>query len=274
MSFLESLLYGFISGISEFVPVSSQAYQAIILRLFGLNHREPARDVFVHIAVLLALVTACKPLFSNLAREQRLSSNNRRRRTGDRRSAYDLRLFKSAAFPLVLGLICYATARKIEANLIVLSVICIINGIIIMIPDYARHGNKDGRFMTGLDGILLGVFGALSAVPGISRIASVDFYSTLRGVDRNHSLNWSFLLSIPALFLFIVFDIINLFTLPLGAVTFVTFLYYLLSAIAAYCGGYLSIMLVRYLAVHTGFVGFAYYSWGTAMFTFVLYLIV
>lgn len=274
MSFLESLLYGFISGLAEFVPVSSQGHQAIMLRLFGLNYREPARDVFVHIAVLLALVTACKPLFANLSREQRLASSSRRRRTGDRRSTYDLRLFKSAALPLALGLICYAAGQKAESNLIVLALVCVINGVLIMVPEYARHGNKDGRFMTGFDGMMLGIFGALSAVPGISRIGAMDFYATLRGVDRSHSLNWAFLLSVPAVILFIIFDIIHLFTLPLGTVTFVTFLFYLISAIAAYCGGYFSIMLVRYLSVHTGFAGFAYYSWGVAMFSFVLYLIV
>ena len=102
----------------------------------------------------------------------------------------------------------------------------------------------------------------------------MNFYTTMRGVDRNHALNWAFLLSVPALLLFMFFDIVNLFTIPLGAVSFVSVLLYFVSAIAAYCGGYLSVLMMRYLAVHTGYAGFAYYSWGAAMFTFVLYLIV
>lgn len=274
MSFLESLLYGFLSGLTEFLPVSSQAHQAILLRLFGLTYREPARDVFVHIAILLALITGCRPMFNSILREQRLASTSRRRRSGDRRSTHELRLFRVAAFPLIIGLICYALARKIENNLIMLALMFLVNGIIVIIPEYVRHGNKDGRFMTGLDGIFLGIFGAFSAVPGISRVGSMSFYSTLRGVERGHSLNWAYLLSVPALILFIVFDIVNLFTLPLGTVSFVSVIFYLVSASAAYCGGYFGILLMRYLSVHTGYAGFAYYSWGAAMFTFVLYLIV
>ena len=128
--------------------------------------------------------------------------------------------------------------------------------------------------MSGWDSIALGLFGALSALPGISRNATIHFYTTMRGVDRSHSLNWFFLLSVPALILFILFDIVNLFILPLGTVTFISFLWYLVSAVAAFLGAHLSISLVRYLSVHMGYAGFAYYSWGTAMFSFVLYLIV
>lgn len=274
MSFFESLLYGFVSGLTEFLPVSSQGHQAILLRLFGLSYREPARDVFVHIAILLSLVTGCKPAFDSLLREQRLASGASRRRRGDRRGVYELRLFRSAVLPLIIGLICYVFLRSVEKSLFVLSLVFIVNGILVIVPEYTRHGNKDGRFMSGWDALMIGIFGAFSAVPGISRIGSMNLYTTMRGVDRSHSLNWALLLSVPALLLFMFFDIVNLFTIPMGTISFVSVLLYFVSAIAAYCGGYFSILLMRYLSVHTGYAGFAYYSWGAAMFTFVLYLIV
>jgi len=245
-----------------------------MLRLFGMSYREPARDVFVHIAVLLALLTGCRPIFNSLLREQRLSSSASRRRRGDRRSVHELRLFKTAVLPLLIGLLRYLALRKIETSFFVLALVFIVNGIIIIVPEYTRHGNKDGRFMSGWDGVMLGIFGAFSAIPGISRVGGMNFYTIMRGVDRNHSLNWAFLLSVPALLLFMLFDIVNLFTIPLGTISFVSVLLYFVSAIAAYCGGYFSILLMRYLSVHTGYAGFAYYSWGAAMFTFVLYLIV
>ena len=274
MSFIESLIYGFISGLAEFVPVSSHAHQALLLRLFGLTYREAARDVFVHIAVLLALLTSCRSMFSHVLREQRLTNSSRRRNHGDRRSAMDLRIVRTAAVPLLLGMLCYFVARKIEQNFALLSITLILNAVVLLIPEYSRHGNKDGRFMSGWDGIMLGVSGAFSAIPGISRMGMLDFYTTLRGVDRKHTLNWALLLSVPAVALMILFDMVNLFTLPLGTVSFVTFLFYLVSAVSAYFGAYCSILLVRYLSVHTGYAGFAYYSLGAAMFSFVLYLIV
>ena len=65
MSFLESLIYGLVSGLSEFLPVSSLGHQALMLRLFGLGNREPGRDVFVHIGILVALISACRAMFNH-----------------------------------------------------------------------------------------------------------------------------------------------------------------------------------------------------------------
>ena len=273
LSFLESVLYGLISGLTEFIPVSSQGHQAIMLYLFGLSNREPVRDLWVHIGILLALLTACRPMFNSLRREQILLSNRRRKYNGDRRAAYELRLFKGAIVPLLIGLIFYFSTNKLESKIVLITVFFIVNGIIVVVPEYIRQGNKDGRFMSGMDSFLIGAFGALSVIPGISRVATINLYSMLRGVSRSNALNWALLMSVPALAVFLVFDIIHLFIIPLGTITFITILYYLVSAIAAYFGAYLGIHIMRYLSVHTGFAGFAYYSWGAAMFSFVLFLI-
>lgn len=273
MSFLESIIYGFISGLTEFLPVSPQGHQALMMRLFGVSVREPVRDMFVHIAILIALVSTCKSLFSRISSENRLSNHSRTRRGPVRSGVYDFRLVKAAAIPLIACLFFYFTGRKFESNYIILALFFIINGIVIIIPEYARHGNKDARFMAGWDGMIYGLLGALSAFPGISRVATMSFYMTLRGADRNHNINWILLLSVPVLVLFIFFDLVLLFILPLGRITFVIFLQYMVSGLAGFVGSYLSIRLIKYLSVHTGYAAFAYYSWGTAMFTFVLYLI-
>ncbi len=274
MSLLESLIYGLVSGLTEFIPVSSLGHQALLLRLFGLDNREPARDVFVHIGILVALVSACRSMFNHAMTKQRFSTASRRGRRIEYRDSYDLRLAKAAVFPMVLGFIAYFFVRSVEKNMALLAVLFVVNGIFVIVPEYTRRGNKDGRFMSGWDSVALGLFGALSAFPGISRSATMNFYSGMRGADRGHGLNWFFLLSVPALLLLILVDIINLFAFPLGSVTFVGFLGYLVSAAAAFIGGHLGVSLMRYLSVHMGYVGFAYYSWGAAMFSFVLYLIV
>ena len=273
VSFIESILYGLVSGLAEFLPISSLGHQSLMLQLFGLSHREPLRDLWVHIAILLSLFAGCKTMFSNIRREQELLSSPRRRRTGDRRGTHELRLFKGAVIPLLIGLMFYLYTKRIEFVQIKLSILFILNGIFVITPEYIRQGNKDARFMTGLDAAIMGISGALSALPGISRVATVNFYAMLRGVSRNNALNWVFLLCAPALGLFIVFDIVNLFILPLGTITFLSIVYYLVSAFAAYLGGYLGIRIMRYLSVNTGYSVFAYYSWGAAMLLFALYLI-
>jgi hypothetical protein len=45
-----------------------------------------------------------------------------------------------------------------------------------------------------------------------------------------------------------------------------------LASLTAFVGSYLGITFIRFLAVKVGFSGFAYYSWGAALFAFILYL--
>lgn len=274
MSIFESIVYGLVSGFTEFLPVSSQGHQAIMFSIFGMDHREPFRDFLVHMAVLLVLTISCRPLFSHLRREQIIATRRRERRAPNRTGLYDLRLVKTAGLPLLIGLMFYFVTRKYEFTLLPLVLFFIINGIVLIVPEYIRHGNKDARFLTGLDGILLGLFGAASVFPGISRVAAIHAYAIARGTERNHVMNWIFALSVPVLVVYLGFDIFNMFTIGLGIAGFVYVLSCILSGIMAFVGGYFGIMLVRFLAVRTGFAGFAYYSWGAALFTFILYLIV
>lgn len=273
MSIFESILYGLFSGMAEFLPVSSQGHQAIMMQLFGLNAREPVRDIIVHIAILFALLNTCKPLFSRIRREHLLATRSRRRKNTVRMAQYDIRLIKTAAFPMLAGFLIYIAGKNYEFQPLSLALFLCINGIVLIVPEYIRHGNKDARFMTGWDGILLGLLGALSAFPGISRIGIMNAYCLSRGSDRQHALNWLLLLSAPMLVLLLGFDIFNLFTLGFGSFSFVIFLGYVLSGVMAYIGSYFSIMIIRFLTVRAGFSGFAYYSWGTALFSLVLYLI-
>ena len=273
MSFLESVIYGFISGLTEFAPVSPQGHQVLMLRLFGVSVREPVRDMFVHIAILIAVLTTCRTMFAGMNMELRHTGQSRRKRQNTRKSSYDLRLVKTALLPLVIGLFFYFWSRRFETNYLLVAIFFVLNGIAILIPEYARHGNKDARFLSSGDSVLFGILGACSIFPGISRIAFMNSYMSLRGAGRNHSINWCLYLTVPVLLVLIFIDLILLFLLPLGKITFVVFVYYLVSAVSAYFGGYFGILLMKYLSVHTGYAGFAYYSWGAAMFTFVLYLI-
>lgn len=273
MSFFEGIIYGFISGFTEFLPVSSQGHQAIMFKLFGLGSREPLRDLFIHIAVLLCLLISCKQLFGRIRREQMLAVRTKKRRNADRRSQYDLRLIKTAGIPLVAGMFFYIAVKKYEFDIPCLILFFAINGLLLIIPEYIRQGNKDARFMTGWDSIILGLAAACSVFPGISRTTMMNAYSMSRGADRQHVLNWILVLTFPVLLLFMGFDIFNMFSIGVGVSSFVGVISCLISGVMAYIGGYLGILFIRFLTVRTGYAGFAYYSWGTALFTFVLYLI-
>lgn len=275
MNLLESILYGLVSGLAEFLPISARAHQAILMQLFGVAQRDPLRDLLVHIAVLLSLFIGCRSLLSKISREQRLSTQLRRnrRRSFTPKSALDLRFVKTAAVPMLIVQLLYLSTSAMESKPIFVSLFLILNGIILIVPEYMSHGNKDARSMTGLDGIILGIISGISALPGISRIGAGISYVTARGADRQHSIQWALLLSIPALILFCIFDVWGLMAAGIQTISFGIVLGYILSAAAAFTGGYLSILLVRLLSERNGFSGAAYYCWGAALFHFIIYLI-
>lgn len=274
MTLIQGLLYGLVSGFTELLPVSSQAHQALLFRLFGIDSREPLRDLLIHFAVLLALFIGCKSLFARIRREYLISTRRKRGRRILTESTYELRLVRGAAVPMLLVFLIYLSTKKMESNITTLALLFTINGIVLIVPEYMRQANKDASAMSGLDAILIGILAGLSALPGISRIAMINSYGILRGADKQKVLNWAYLLSIPALLLLCLFDVVFIFTAGVGTITFIVFLGHLLSAAFAFLGAYLSIIFVRFLTVRTGYSGFAYYCWGTALFALILYLIV
>ena len=273
MRFFESLLYGVFSGLAEFLPVSTQAHQAFCMQLFGRAQREPLRDLFVHIALLMALLHASKSLFDRVKREKQIILHSKRARPVANKSLMDLRIVRTAALPMLVMLLFYIATIKWEANPTIVALMMVLNGIILLIPEYMRHGNKDARSISAVEGALLGIGSGLSMLPGVSRIAGGVSVATACGADRQHSVNWALMLTVPALAFYMLVDVINMFVIGFAGFTFLAFLGYLVSAVVAYLSGYFSVLLLRFMADKAGFAGFAYYSWGAAVFMFVLYLI-
>ncbi len=275
MSVVESILYGLISGMTEFLPVSSRAHQSLIRYLFGVDTRVPLQELLVHIGVFSSILAGCYDSIVRLRREQKVISVSRRRRVRslDSKSYYDLRLLKTASVPLIIGLFLNLVTAGLEGKLLMLMSFWLCNAAVLLLADHTRRGNRDSRTMSALDGIVMGILGAFSAFPGISRTGIISAYTAARGSDSQNTVNWAVLLGIPAMLLAICFDLFYIVTGGIGVGSVGMILGYFLSGLAAFGGGYMGISLFRLLLNHSGFSKFAYYSIGTALFSFFLYLI-
>lgn len=273
MNWLESFVYGLVSGLAEFLPISSQAHQAILLKFFGFSNGNGLQNFLIHLALLLSVLTACRTMLERLSRENKLYSRTKHQRgpRGERKSISDLRITKAAAVPMIILLCFSGLTASIKYNFPVLSLLLLINGLLIFIPQRMLQGNKNSMHMSQFDGILMGFLGGLSVFPGISRIAATTSAAIARGADKHNALNWSILLSIPALLVLMVFDIIGISAA--NAVP-VSFWGCLLSTLGAYLGGYLGLTLIRSIISRANLTGFAYYSFGAALLTFILYMLV
>lgn len=274
LSWLQSIVLGLISGLTEFLPVSASAHQIILLRMFGIGQLAPVVQLMIHGGCLACLTYCLRPVLHRISAERRLLRTSRRRRTRqpDAQIRADVSFLKTAAIPLLLGLLFSTRTQALGSSLFLVSVFLLLNGVALFVPQFLRTGNKDSRHMSRMDAVIIGLFGAASVFPGVSRMAMLTSVSRCRGGDRRFSLDMALLLSIPALILMVIFDVFAVINAGIGILSAALLVSCLLSAIFAYIGTYFAVQIMRSLSVNTGFSGAAYYCWGAALFTFILYL--
>lgn len=268
--FFYHLIFAFVCGFTEFLGVDAAPHQLLLTYMSG-QEIDPILTVFVRLGVLAALVFACWPRIRHLLRERRMAAISRRfrNRQSDPAALLDMRLLKTAVIPLLISVLFYARVGELFTDLLPLALTLTVNGIILFVPRLLSSGNKDGRSVSRLDAVLIGCGGALAAIPGFSRMGGMLTAGTARGLDRNYALDTALLLSAPTLLFLLVFDFAALFA---AKVAFS--LAYVLYGAVAFGSAWLAISLIRFFVGKYNFSGFAYYSWGVALFTFVLYLII
>ena len=273
LGWFESFIYGVISGISEFLPISSEAHRAIYLRLIGDADHALLR-LMTHMGALLALLISCWPMISKLNRERGIAAVNkkRRKRAPDTKSLTDIRFTRIASLALVIVFILYSAVYDLHERLWILAGFLIVNGIMLYIPQFLPAGNKDSRSLSSLDSILIGLSGGLGVVPGLSQVGLSTSTGLLRGTDKRYALDAALLLSIPALIVLLIIDFFGIFSA--AGVTFLSVLSCFTAGITSFFSAFFGIYIMRFLAVRVGFSGFAYYSWGLSLFSFILYLMI
>ena len=275
MNILQSIFYGLISGFSHFVPISSSGHQQLLRTLFGVAAPEPVRDILVRLAMIAAVIFSSSTYIEKLKRTIH-SNSTPRRRVGNRGRGeqYDVQLLKNSAVLMLIGMIAFRLVFKSVFSFGWLAFLFLINGILIYIPEYLPHANKDAQSLSTLDALLMGIAASVCVLPGMSGVGAFLSAAIARGADIKKAYEWVLILAIPALILQLVFDVILMFVSGVGTVTFLVFLGYLLSAFFAFAGAILAVYLMRMIVARSGLTAFAFYNWSAALLIFLLYLTV
>ena len=272
ISWVESFFFGIISGLAEILPVSAQAHQSILLNLFGIYEYDPLFGLAAMGGSLLAYCFAVSSLFRRLRKDYRLSRSSRRKRAVNMQNVFDMNLLRTAFVPLALGLLLYKKVSGWQQLAPVLSLFLAVNGLILYIPSYFAKGNKDSRTMSGLDSLMIGIGTVLGYIPGISRIAAGVSSATLRGADPQQALKWGLLLSVPALLGMFLLEGYGILSAGLLAPGMGTTLKCFIVAVASAIGTGMGIGMMKKWILRSSLEGFAYYCWGAALFSFILYM--
>ena len=258
----------------DILPVSAQAHKVLLLKFFGVREAGDALNFLIHLGIFVALYYSSQAQFIRMNRARALARipKKKRKRPLDTRSMMDWSLLKTMIIPAFLGLYCYQYVQKIQSDFLMIALFLFVNGVILYVPQFLPTSNRDSRTLSRVEGLLMGLGGAVSVLPGISAVGAATSIGSVCGVDRTYGLNTVLMMNTFLSAGMIVYDIIGIIESGIGTLSFMILLRYLVTAAAAFGGTMLGIKLMRQIARQYGFSMFGIYCWGMALFIFILNL--
>ena len=212
LSWYEAGLYGLVQGVAEFLPISSSGHLAV---LHHVVHPLPAAetaaiDVALHAGTLVAVVTY---FWRDLV--AMLSTLLRGEPSWERR--WILLLGIGTLPAAALGLTGRDALVGSFTSMTTVGTCFLVTATMLwMAQRAAGRASRDADAVGVLDAAVIGTFQAVALLPGISRAGSTIAGGILRGVDRETSAKFSFLLGIPAIIGAVVSEADSLGTLGLA----------------------------------------------------------
>ena len=276
LNWLQSILFGLVSGAADIIPVSGQAHRLLLLKFFGVNQLPNLLALLLHLSVAAALYLSSQGQFVRMNRARALARipKKKRKRPLDTRSMMDWSLIKTMLVPTVIGLLLNSRVRGWSVNMFLIAGMLFVNGLILYIPQFLPTSNRDSRTLTRLEGVLMGLGAGASVLPGISTVGIMVSIASVCGIERLYGLNMTFIVKLFFLIGLMVYDVLAIIADGLGGMTVMLLAQYLFTGLLSFGASMFAIRLLRRLAPEHGFHTFGVYCWGLALFTFILNLVV
>ena len=200
---LSAIFLGVVQGLTEFLPISSNAHLAIIGKLMPSAEDPGATFVAItqigtELAVLLYfrkdILSIIAAWFKSLKPNSHLTHHER----SDARLAW---LIGVGTLPIViLGYLGQSYIENELRSLWIIAATLIIFGFLLGFLDYMGRNERTIDQLTPGHGILYGFAQAMALIPGVSRSGATIAMGRLLGYRRESALRYSFLLALPAVF--------------------------------------------------------------------------
>ena len=221
MGILNALVFGFIQGLTEYIPVSSSAHMQVLFSLFGISGSGFNTEAFIAFAhfgsVIAALILYFKDFGEILFQSLEFAASTGAQDGRGRRKFPAVRLLIMMIFasvPLLLILPLNRYIQSLGSNTAFIGVMLILSGTILSISDQLNEGEKAERSFGISDAILIGLCQAVSALPGISRTGTVYTAGIASGLTRSFAAKFTVMLSVPVLFFSNIIRLIRSFSMP------------------------------------------------------------
>ena len=198
-----AIFLGIVQGLTEFLPISSNAHLAIIGRLMD-SAKDPGAtftaitQIGTELAVLLYFRKDIFAIISAWLKSLKPKSHLTIHERSDARLAW---LIGIGTLPIViLGYIGQSYIENELRSLWVIASTLIIFGFLLGFLDYMGRNERTLDQLTPSHGILYGLAQSLALIPGVSRSGATIAMGRILGYRRESALRYSFLLALPAVF--------------------------------------------------------------------------
>ena len=277
MDLLQSILMGFMQGLSEFLPISSSAHLVFTSNFYKVfkgieiaqeSNQEVFLDIMLHLGTLIAVLIFFRKDIQRILQAIYYG--------------FKYKDFKNSEFKLgmyiILGtvitvLIAYPL-HEIAGELVfkpaIVGLLLIGTGILLLSSEYYSKKHPQKKPVSLKSSIFIAIAQGLAALPGFSRSGLTIATGLFAGNDRTTAARYSFLLSIPIIlgasmvYPFVKLDLHEVVTYNWTAIISGT----LVSAVV----GYLCIKYFIKFVSKFSLAVFGYYCLAAGIFTFLFFM--
>lgn len=199
----ESMLYGIIEGITEWLPISSTGHMILFEELVKMDVSDEFWNVFL-VVIQLGAILAVVLLYWGKIFPLNLKNKNRPLIRYDIMSLWG-KILVACIPAAIVGILFDSFFEKYLYNSVVVAAMLVIVGIAFLIIEN-KNKNKRARVtslqeLTYVDAIAIGAFQLIAAVlPGTSRSGATILGGLMIGVSRTIAAEFTFFLAIPVMF--------------------------------------------------------------------------
>jgi len=219
LSSVEILILAAIQGVSEFLPVSSEAHLILVSKYYAFNNQNLLIDLCLHFGSLIAIVFYFrKDLFNFIQNKTFLTK------------------ILIGTIPIIpVGYILYQTGLINHLrNLKIIGWTSLIFGILLYVSDKVKITKKIDTEFNNKSAIIIGLFQVIALIPGVSRTGITITSGRLLGFNRFDSAKISFFLSIPTLAAASLLGIYNIYKVGSTELNFLAIIAVIFSFIFSY----------------------------------------
>ncbi len=255
MSLIEAIVLGVVQGLTEFLPISSTAHLRIVPAIFGWGDPGAAFTAVTQLGTMVAVLVYFR---SDL---WRITHSWLRSLLPGRGTDFDARLgwyIVVGTVPIVIfGVLFEKQIETGARSLYLIGTTLIGLGLVLLLAERVGSHRRPLESIGTREGVIVGLAQAAALVPGVSRSGATISAGLFLGLDRRAAARFSFLLSVPAVVLSGLFQLLALVREGFGDSGGLVGL--VVATLLAFVVGYASIaFLLRWLTTHSTAVFVAY----------------